>query len=52
MGSDGGGAIQGRRGNVAEANESVLLSIQQPFANYVDICLGALLRDFSDRSGI
>ena len=40
MGSDGGGAIQGIRGNVAEANESVLLSIQQPFANHVDICLG------------
>ena len=52
MGSDGGGAIQGRRGNVAEANESVSLSIQQPFANHVDICLGALLPDFSDRSGI
>jgi hypothetical protein len=52
MGSDGGGAIQGIRGNVAEADEPVLLSIQQPFANHVDICLGAFLPDFSDRSGI
>ena len=30
----------------------MLLSIQQPFANQVDIYLGVLPPDFSDRSGI